>query len=178
MANQELSEEARQAVRQWVNEGQPLAEVQRRLKEEHGVAMTYMDVRLLVDDMDLAPPEPEGKPGEQDLDISGQKASAAGPAGDAPGEASAAGGDGVDEPEVVGGGGAGSVSVEVDSVMRPGAVVSGSVTFSDGEKMGWQIDQSGQLGLIPGSNESYRPSQEDIEAFQNELQSVLQKQGF
>ncbi len=37
----------------------------------------------------------------------------------------------------------------VDTVARPGAMVSGSVTFSDGQKGHWYLDQMGRLGVAP-----------------------------
>ena len=50
----ELTDEQRAAVRQWVEEGASLPDVQRRLKETFGLTLTYMDVRLLT--LDLGQP--------------------------------------------------------------------------------------------------------------------------
>ena len=47
----ELTNEQRQAVRKWVADGAGLSEVQKRLKDELGLSMTYMDVRFLVLDL-------------------------------------------------------------------------------------------------------------------------------
>ena len=68
--------------------------------------------------------------------------------------------------------------VDVDAVIRPGSLVSGTVTFSDGETLGWQLTSAGQLGLIPGDNPEYRPSNEDVQSFQSQLQTILQQKGF
>ena len=85
----------------------------------------------------------------------------------------------VADAEIVDEGGAGRVGVEVDAVMRPGSLVSGTVKFSDGQSLGWQLGASGQLGLIPDENNpEYRPKPEDIEEFQSQLQEVLQQKGF
>jgi hypothetical protein len=99
---------------------------------------------------------------------------AADPAGN-PAQAS----DEVIEPEIDGGPGApgGAVSVTVDKIQRPGAVVGGDVTFSDGVSAQWQIDQMGRLGIVP-PKEGYQPPEADIAEFQTQLQAILQKQGF
>ena len=48
-----LTEEQKNTVSQWVNEGLGLAEIQKKLKTDFKVSMTYMDVRFLVDDLNL-----------------------------------------------------------------------------------------------------------------------------
>lgn len=157
----DLTPEQTEAVRNWIQEGKSLADVQRLLQEQHTVNLTYMEVRFLVDDLNVelaSEPEPEPEaPAQENVEPMG-------------------GNNGVDEPEVVDSGGAGKVSVDVDSITRPGAVISGSVTFSDGVTAQWQLDQMGRLGLS-GTREGYRPSDEDIQAFQMELQSALQSKG-
>jgi hypothetical protein len=65
----------------------------------------------------------------------------------------------------------------VDTVTKPGTLVSGSVTFTDGQKASWYLDQMGRLGLAP-QQQGYRPSPEDLEDFQFELQKELQKLGY
>ena len=61
--------------------------------------------------------------------------------------------------------------------MRPGSLVSGTVRFSDGVSLGWQLSASGQLGLIPGEDPEYRPDPEDVQSFQTQLEEVLRKKG-
>jgi hypothetical protein len=61
-------------------------------------------------------------------------------------------------------------------VTQPGTLVSGTVTFSDGNVASWYLDQTGRLGLAP-KQQGYRPSPEDVEDFQLELQNELQKLG-
>ena len=65
----------------------------------------------------------------------------------------------------------------MDELTRPGAVVSGKVTFSDGNTAAWQIDQLGQLGLIP-TKAGYRPPAADAQSFQMALEDELSKLGF
>ena len=65
----------------------------------------------------------------------------------------------------------------IDQVARPGALVSGQVTFSDGNSAAWYLDQMGRFGLTP-QQPGYRPSQEDLLTFQAELQNQLANAGF
>jgi hypothetical protein len=150
----QLTVEQSSDVRQWVKEGLTLSQIQNRLHEKYQLNLTYMDVRMLVDDMDLSV---ASKPSSLKQE---QKQAAAGldPAG------------GMGQAH-------GSVRVSVDKVQRPGAMVSGNVIFSDGKSCQWQLDQMGRLGLIP-SEAGYKPSQEDIAQFQHALQEELQRSGF
>jgi hypothetical protein len=185
----DLSQEQKNKVAQWVRDGESLSNIQTRIAEEFGVTMTYMDVRFLVDDLDLELKDTDTGPAKAGADASGADISGAangadtdakgGKVTDFPGAEPNAPG----EPELVGGdaagGPGGAVSVSVDKVQRPGAVLSGSVTFSDGVSAGWQIDQFGQIGVIPPeSKKDYKPTAEDIQQFQQVLQQELQKQGF
>ncbi|MEM8550039.1 MAG: hypothetical protein AAGF10_04550 [Verrucomicrobiota bacterium] len=170
----DLSDENKAQVAGWIADGLGLSEVQQRLADEFGINMTFMEVRFLVDDLDLQLKDKE--PPKSSADLNDAPAPA-------PGSAAAAA-----EPEapqpfpeeeaIAPGGGGGSVTVSLDKLQRPGALVSGSVTFSDGESMGWQLDQMGRLGLIPGKTEDYRPSESDLQEFQLALQAELQKKGF
>lgn len=71
----------------------------------------------------------------------------------------------------------GTVEVTMDSLALPGALVSGKVTFSDGESAIWMLDQTGRPGLDPDTP-GYRPSQQDIMEFQTQLRSLLQRSGY
>lgn len=73
--------------------------------------------------------------------------------------------------------GAGNVSIEIDRLVRPGAMVSGSVTFSDGVSGKWALDQYGRLMLDTGTP-GYKPSTPDLQEFQRELSAQLQKHGY
>ena len=58
----ELTEQQRQSVKEWLAAGASLADVQGNLKSEFGIALTYMDVRLLVLEIGAAvkdKPDPE-----------------------------------------------------------------------------------------------------------------------
>ena len=54
-----LDENQRQRVTAWILQGAKLSEIQSRLAAEFGLRLTYMEVRLLVDDLKLTPKDPE-----------------------------------------------------------------------------------------------------------------------
>lgn len=150
-----LTDAQKLAVSTWIEGGKTLADVQQLLREEFSISMTYMDVRFLVDDLDIVFTEPADEASDADADA-----------------------DAVDVAEIVEEGVPAGVSVEVDAIMRPGALVSGTVKFSDGVSLGWQLSGAGQLGLIPGDDPEYRPNPEDVQSFQSQLEEVLRKKGF
>ena len=73
--------------------------------------------------------------------------------------------------------GATGVKIEIDRLVRPGAVVSGTVTFSDGMAGKWAMDQYGRLMLDTGKK-GYQPSASDVQVFQRELSAQLQRHGY
>jgi hypothetical protein len=165
----ELTEQQKDVVRQWVASGASLSEVQKRLGAELGISMTYMDVRFLVLDLGVSVKD---KPRQAPAPA---KAAAAVPAESADGLGA------LDEEEALPeemppAAGAGHVKVELDRITKAGAVISGTVTFSDGVSAAWSLDQFGRLGL--GAKPGYQPSREDIQAFQGELQRLLSRQGY
>ena len=70
----------------------------------------------------------------------------------------------------------GETTATMDSVALPGALVSGRVTFSDGETAIWKLDQTGRPSLDPNTP-GYQPSQDDILAFQTQLRDLIEKSG-
>ena len=56
-----LTPEQKAAVASWVQAGDNLSAVQRKLAEQFKVNLTYRDVRFLVDDLDLALKDPAPK---------------------------------------------------------------------------------------------------------------------
>jgi hypothetical protein len=154
-----LDEVQKKKVAEWIAQGAKLSEIQNRVAAEFGLRLTYMDVRFLVDDLKLTPkdPEPPPKPIQP-------VAAAPVPADAAPLTAGA-------KPP------AGGVSISLDKITKPGALVSGQVTFSDGQPADWHLDETGRLGLA-SRQAGYRPSAADVQAFQTALQSELAKAGF
>lgn len=160
-----LSDEQKSAVAAWLEAGATLSDVQKRLREEFQVSLTYLDTRLLIDDLkiQIKDPEPEAKPVEP-----------AAEAATLPPEAPPFADDELAPPPVPGGA---KVNVSIDQIMKPGTMISGKVTFSDGEIADWYLDQTGRLGLnadTPG----YRPAERDVLAFQVELQRLARTQGY
>lgn len=163
-----LNEEQRKKVAVWIAGGAKLSEIQNRLAAELDVRMTYMEVRFLVDDLKLTPKDPE--PPKQSAVIAPPTAATP----DKKPEALPS-----DEPlkgEALPSGG-GGVSLMVDSVARPGAIVSGKVTFSDSQQAEWYLDQMGRLGVVP-KQQGYKPSAADVQEFQMTLQNELAKLGY
>jgi hypothetical protein len=165
-----LDEAQRKAVSAWIADGLKLSDIQNRLASELGIRLTYIEVRFLVDDLKLTPKDteppkpaalavPAKAPAAKELPAA--EPDAPEPAAPAPEETAAA---------------AGKVSVTVDQIARPGAVVSGRVTFSDGNKATWQLDQMGRLGLAT-ETPGYRPPAADVQQFQMALEAELSRLG-
>jgi hypothetical protein len=176
-----LSPEQKEAVSAWVAAGDNLSVIQKKLAEQFKLSMTYRDVRFLVDDLGL-----ELKNAAPKTDASDVSKAAVPGAGSPPSSATEAGIGGVPddvlppEDEGVPGvppAGPGSLSLEIDRIMRPGTMVSGSVTFSDGVSGKWALDQQGRL-MLETAQKGYQPGPADIQTFQRELQAQLQRQGF
>ena len=172
-----LSQEQKGQLAAWVSEGEGLSGIQARLQNDLGINMTFMEVRFMIDDLELELQEKQAEPEPTDAQARTSSTAATEildenatiPFSQVADELEAP--RDVMSPKI-----GGDVSVSVDKLQRPGVVVSGNVTFSDGISAEWQIDQIGQLRLIP-RQEGYQPSTEDIEKFQDALQQQLQKRG-
>ncbi|GAB4178998.1 MAG: hypothetical protein Fur0032_19600 [Terrimicrobiaceae bacterium] len=143
-----LTDDQKATIFRWIDEGAGLPDIQKRLKEEFGISVTYLEARLLADDLKLKFQEPEVPAEEATPDILPP------------------------EPAAV----PGKLTVTIDQITRAGALVSGRVTFSDGQRAEWYLDQTGRLGLNPDTP-GYRPSQQDIMDFQVELEKAARSQG-
>jgi hypothetical protein len=162
-----LTEEQRKQVAAWIAQGAKLGEIQNRLASEFGLKLTYMEARFLVDDLKLVPKDTE-RPKVVEPPAPAKPALAASPV---------PAGEVVDEvlPPLPAGGG--KVAVTVDQITRPGSLVSGKVTFSDGQLADWYLDQMGRLGVAP-KQQGYKPSAADVQDFQVALQSEVAKLGY
>ena len=120
-------------------------DLQRKLKEEFDISLTYMDTRFMVLDLGINLLETAVEEPKKEVEK---------PA-----------------PTPIG-----KVSVTMDTLALPGALVSGKVEFSDGETAIWMLDQSGRPGLDPDTV-GYRPSQPDIVEFQKQLRALLESSG-
>jgi hypothetical protein len=150
-----LTPEQRQEVTRWVADGASLSEVQQRLQSELNLSMTYMDVRFLVDDLDLTLVEKI----EPTVEAPAAGSEAIPPAAEA-----------APTP-------AGKVSVSVDTITQPGYSVTGQVIFSDGQTAKWFVDMEGRPGL-QASTPGYRPTPADIQEFQVLLDAEFRKLGY
>jgi len=140
-----LTEDQKTALHSWAAEGANLSDLQRRLKEEFDISISYMDARFLVLDLNIQLVEPKkDEPKKEEEPV---------------------------KPEATG-----TVNVTMDQIALPGSLVSGKVTFSDGETAIWMLDQNGRPGLDPDTP-GYRPVQEDIIEFQTQLRDLIQQSG-
>ena len=161
-----LDDAQRKKVAAWVAEGLRLSEIQNRIAAELGLRLTYMDVRLLVDDLKLVPKDTEPP-----------KAAAPTLGSTAIPPKLGSGSTRTADPSPAAPAATNGVSLTVDQLARPGAIVSGKVTFSDGNRAEWYLDQTGRLGLVP-QQAGYRPPAADVQQFQLALESELSKLGF
>lgn len=170
----ELTEEQKQKVSEWAEAGATLNDLQSRLKTEFGLSMTYMEARLLAMELEVKLKDKTAK---------------AAPVVEAAAPASAGGGDEEDEmfdgpaPEsfplaedVKEVPSAATFAMAKDELVVPGALVSGTVTFSDGMQAKWFLDQTGRLSLKAGHS-GYQPPQADVPKFQQGLEKILVKMG-
>lgn len=144
-----LNDEQKQALTKWVSDGLSLADIQKRLADEFELSLTYMDVRFLVDDLNLQ--------------LADRKSFEPAPDFNKPADDSAAS--------------TGKVSVTTDKITQPGAVISGSVTFSDGKTSAWALDQFGRV-VLEAAAQGYKPAEDDLAEFQQELSRAIEKSGY
>jgi hypothetical protein len=152
----ELNEEQKNKVAEWISEGLSLSEIQDRIGAQWNIRMTYMEARLLIGDLQLLPKDPIVPPAEKTAEEADEVQPSEAPVTE---------------------GGTGTVSVTTDTLARPGAMISGRVTFSDGQIGMWHLDQFGRFNLIPPVP-GYKPSEDDIQKIQPLLDRELSKAGF
>ncbi len=145
------NEERKEIVRKLLAEGQTLSQVQDYLCKEKGDTITYMELRLLLSEM------PETKLPEKERPKVPTVPSVAAPVSLTP------------EP-------VGKLSISVNQVPPPGAMLSGYARFASGAKAHWFIDEMGRLSLEPELGAS-KPTQKDMQEFSVELKRMLQQSG-
>jgi hypothetical protein len=156
-----LDEGQKKKVSAWIADGLKLSDIQKRIETDFGLRLTYLEARLLMNELQLSPKDQETK--APPVTSKTLETKTTGPAAQPAQTASPPAG--------------GGVSVSVDNVTRPGALVSGKATFSDGQSADWFLDQTGRLGFMP-KQQGYRPPEADLEVFQAQLQTELQKLGY
>ncbi len=143
-----LSEEQVDAVKAWAAGGKDLNEIQKMLRGEFKLHLTYMEVRFLlldcgislVSDTRTAPNDRKTAPDEKQQQPSATK----------PGE----------------------VSVELDDLQLPGTLVSGKAYFPSGAQGAWQVDEFGRLGW---SSLSGSPTPDELQLFRQKLTAMLRR---
>jgi hypothetical protein len=150
-----LTIEQLEAVRTWVAAGDTLSEVQKKLRSEFNLQMTFFDVRMLVMDLGAQLKDREAQVEADDVT-----------------KAKLPPKPGATKPQPTG-----AVGLTVDTLqVIPGALVSGGVTFSDGERGKWYFDTMGRFNFQPDTI-GYKPSAEDARTFQTMLQQELSARG-
>lgn len=152
----ELTQEQKSKVNGWAAEGAGLSEIQNKIFEEFGIKLSFIETRFLVIDLGTKIKDKE-EPKEKKEDAEREKS--------------------VDEFEDELNKADGGVSVSISPLARPGFAMTGEVVFSDGVKGEWAITADGRLALDP-EQKGYRPSEEDLKAFQVELRNIISKQGY
>jgi len=148
-----LTPEQIATIKAWAERGDGFSDIQKALGTEWGIRVTYLETRFLLEDLkiELLPvpePEEEKKPEEDSADGDGSTEVANPPA-----------------------------TVTIDALLKPGALVSGKVTFASGGTTSWWLDQHGRLGM-DRLDPTFQPKEEEAAAFQDQLRIVLKKRGF
>ncbi|MBI3876236.1 MAG: hypothetical protein HY300_09835 [Verrucomicrobia bacterium] len=170
-----LNDSQKAQVAGWIEAGLKLADIQKKLADDLNLHLTYMEVRFLVDDLKLVPKDPPPPPEPKEIPAPAPKQAAPVPAaGKAPTPQPAPQ---PAQPDAGAPAAPSKLALTVDKVTRPGAMVSGNVTFSDGMTALWYLDQYGRMGVVP-KQQGYKPSAADVEQFQLTLESELAKLGY
>ncbi|MDD5728055.1 MAG: hypothetical protein PHV59_05770 [Victivallales bacterium] len=140
---------------QKLSEGRSLAEIQKLIEEEFQQRMTFLEVRLMASNLVDWEKEVEKANADREAEKTEQAENAE---DDVTNDSSAAS----DSP--------GKCVVELSKLVKPGAIAHGSVKFPSGASGSWLLDQMGRLGL---EKTSAKPTEEDLQAFQQELQKLF-----
>ncbi|MCI5778230.1 MAG: hypothetical protein MR051_00170 [Lentisphaeria bacterium] len=158
--DKDLELEVKKFVAAELAKGESLSNIQTGINARFQLSMTYMEVRILASTLDVD---------WQALDPNAAK-KAAPPAEDvsAPPPAEPAADEAVPAADETG-----DTVVEVSKLARPGMMLSGTVKFASGSAADWYVDSMGRLGLenLVGA----KPTQEDVEKFQIELDKAVRK---
>ena len=148
----DLSNEQHEALITWLKDGFTLSNLQKKITETFSLHLTYMELRLLIDDLDINLEEHDVVKPSNKVGV-------------------------IDSCDTIETQSPGGVTIVVEKIARPGTMMSGQVTFSDGVNMEWQLDSVGQLGFI-STDQTYQPPSEDMPIFQAKLnQAIRNAQG-
>ncbi|MDD4538223.1 MAG: hypothetical protein PHT80_04355 [Lentisphaeria bacterium] len=189
--------ERNELIAQKLNEGMSLSDVQKLLSDEHGLRITFLDLRLIAADLSVdwqkhdkpkapvpaevvAAPAADAGAGEtaaltDDEDVYDEDDDEVEDGGAEDDEVAAAReGDADDDATDADDDGSGT-RVTLDAQPRRGTAMSGAVRFASGLHGGWYMDQTGRLGLQLAEGQEGQPSEDDIRLFQTKLSALLQK---
>lgn len=157
-------------IRESLNQGMSLSDVQKALAEQFNIRVTYLDLRMIAAELEV-----DWK--KQDKPVPAQKAEVveedtAESQEEDWNDEDEDGSDLADEAEEAPSPAGGQTKVTVSKLIRPGAAISGDVEFSSGAKGEWYVDNLGRLGFNPAEG-SGQPNQTDLREFQKELQKAL-----
>ena len=160
--------EIKRFMAEQLQQGLSLSEIQQLVNDKFKVKMTYMDIRILASELDTIDwkaldPRAQAeaaKKAKEEAEAKAAEAAAPGPEEAATGAAATPAGQG-------------NTVVELSKIARPGMMLSGTVKFASGSTADWYVDQMGRLGLENLKGE--KPTPEDVEAFQIELENVARK---
>ena len=146
--------------------GVSLSEIQNLVNAEFKQNLTYMDIRIMASELEIDWQQlnPKKETAVEDVTAVEAPAPAEAPAEEAPADSAAAA---PGMPDLS------DTRIEVSKIARPGMMFSGSVTFANGSTADWYLDNMGRLGLENLVGE--KPTPEDIEKFQIELDKAVRK---
>lgn len=145
----ENTAEIKKFMAEKIAENVSLSDIQTLVNEKFNIRMTFMDIRILASELevDWRSEAEKNPPAEEEKEPADAENNAN--AANAPGK----------------------TTVELNKIVRPGALASGSVHFASGVYAEWYIDNSGRMGLdkVTGG----KPTEQDIEDFQVEMQKIF-----
>ena len=141
-----------------IKEEVSLAEIQKLIEDKFKKRMTFLDVRLMASTLDSI--DWEEKAAKETAEELAEKESAEAEKESEEGDASAEAQSGC--------------HVEISKLVKPGAAAHGSVKFPSGASGNWVLDQTGRLGMEKTEGE---PTEDDLKAFQTELQNMFSQKG-
>lgn len=159
--------ERKQIIAQLLKEGRKLSEIQDYLRKEKGDSITYMELRMLLAEMEAKLPDAPSTPFAT-LKASPLTAPSP-PAGQQRGKGQPA-----QAPHQPAAGKRGRTTIAVDEAPPPGAMLSGRVRFGSGAKAYWVMDEFGRLALEAELGTG-QPDEQDKREFQQELRKLLQQ---
>lgn len=140
---EDLSTEQIASLQAWAEEGLDLNAIQKKIHEELGLKLTFMDTRFLLQDLDIHIKQPEPVKPEEPTPVTPVAAPA---------------------PLL------GKTQVTVDEVTPPHALIAGKVMFKSGAQGVWDIDRTGRINWEPTMGE---PTADDLREFEAEIQGVI-----